>query len=83
MGLTGSGHTMRTISALYAALVTALVLVAGGRQQRRRCGPGTGSPNVVGLTNPSDSDKTIALVKKLDAKEGGGAEGARRRRPGL
>jgi hypothetical protein len=29
------------------------------------------TPHVVGLTNPSDPDKTIALVKKLDAKEGG------------
>jgi Protein of unknown function (DUF3352) len=32
---------------------------------------GAEAPNVVGLTNPSDPDKTIALVKKLDAKEGG------------
>jgi Protein of unknown function (DUF3352) len=33
---------------------------------------GSEAPNVVGLTNPSDPDKTIALIKKLDAKEGGG-----------
>jgi Protein of unknown function (DUF3352) len=32
---------------------------------------GAEAPNVVGLTNPSDPDKTIALMKKLDAKEGG------------
>lgn len=32
---------------------------------------GSDAPNVVGLTNPADPDKTIALIKKLDAKEGG------------